>query len=255
MGAEHGHSLYFHGHSVVHTLPAQLKVAALLAFMLLVVATPAGLLWPYAVHLVLILLVIRVSRVPAAYLARRMVIEVPFAVFAVALPFVADGAQVTVLGLSVSQPGLLAATALLAKSTLGVLGGVLLAATTEARDLLIGLTRLRVPGLLVQIAGFMVRYVEVVAGEARRMAIARTARGFQARSPRQWPTLARSLGTLFVRSYERGERVHLAMLSRGYAGALPDLDAAAPTRRQTLTAAVLPLGAAVVWVTARVSAG
>ena len=36
------------------------------------------------------------------------------------------------------------------------------------------------------------------------------------RSPRHWPALGRTLGALFVRSYERGERVHLAMLSRGY---------------------------------------
>ena len=46
-------------------------------------------------------------------------------------------------------------------------------------------------------------------------------RGMEPRSPRNWPTLARSLGSLFIRSYERGERVHLAMLSRGYTGELP----------------------------------
>ena len=47
-------------------------------------------------------------------------------------------------------------------------------------------------------------------------------RGFDPRSPRHWPALARTLGALFVRSYERGERVHLAMLSRGYDGTLID---------------------------------
>ena len=43
-------------------------------------------------------------------------------------------------------------------------------------------------------------------------------RGCDPRSPRHWPALAKALGALFVRSYERGERVHLAMLSRGYTG-------------------------------------
>ena len=171
--------------------------------------------------------------------------EVPFVVFAVVLPFVATGPRISVLGLSVSEPGLVAAWALLAKGTLGVLAALLLAATTEPRDLLTGLTRLRLPRQLVEIMGFMVRYVEVVTGDLRRMSIALASRGFDARSPRQWPVLATCLGALFVRSYERGERVHLAMLSRGYAGSLPVL-AAAPLRVGDLgVAAALPTVAAV----------
>ena len=98
---------------------------------------------------------------------------------------------------------------------------LLLAATTEPRALLTGLERLRMPPLLVQIMGFMVRYLDVVADEVRRMRIALASRGFTARNPRHWPVVARSAGALFIRSYERGERVHLAMLSRGYDGRMP----------------------------------
>ena len=54
------------------------------------------------------------------------------------------------------------------------------------------------------------------------MRVALASRGFSARDPRHWPVLARSVGALFIRSYERGERVHLAMLSRGHGtGAAP----------------------------------
>jgi cobalt/nickel transport system permease protein len=56
--------------------------------------------------------------------------------------------------------------------------------------------------------------------------VARESRGFNPRDVRHWPVLARSAGALFIRSYERGERVHLAMLSRGYTGTLPRLGAA-----------------------------
>jgi cobalt/nickel transport system permease protein len=52
----------------------------------------------------------------------------------------------------------------------------------------------------------------------RRMRIARESRGFSGGSLRSWPVVARSAGALFIRSYERGERVHLAMLARGYEG-------------------------------------
>jgi len=245
VGADHGHTLHYHGHSIVHRLPAHLKIASALGFVLLVVATPREATWPYAVHLAALLLAVRAARVPAAYLGKRLVVEVPFVVFALLVPFIGTGPRTEVLGLSLSQAGLVAAWALLVKGTLGVLTALLLAATTEPRDLLVGLARLRLPGQLVQIMGFMVRYVDVIAGELRRMSIARASRGFDARSPRHWPVLARSLGALFIRSYERGERVHLAMLSRGYAGSLPDLDIVRVSPTHLLTAAALPVAAAV----------
>ena len=166
--------------------------------------------------------VVAVARVPPTYLLKRMLVEVPFAIFAVLLPFVAQGPRTEVLGVSVSESGLHAGTALLVKGTLGVLASLTLAATTEPRLLLLGVERLRMPALIVQIAAFMLRYADVVAEEMRRMRIARASRGFEARDLRDARVLARSLGALFLRSYERGERVHLAMLSRGYTGRLPE---------------------------------
>ncbi len=218
MGAPHGHRLHFHGHSPIHRAPAHLKVAGLVVFMLVVVATPVQ--WPafFIAYAAVLAVLVALSGVPVPYLARRMVIETPVLLFAALLPFIATGPQVVVLGLSLSEPGLVAAGSLVTKATLGVLGSLLLAATTEPRDLLAGLERLRVPAQLVQIMGFMVRYLDVVTDELRRMKTARESRGFTARNPRHWPVLGRSAGALFIRSFERGERVHLAMISRGYDG-------------------------------------
>ena len=221
VGAGHGHRLHVHGHSPIHRAPAHLKVLALLGFMLVVVATPHAW-WPaYGVYLAVLVAVIAVSRVPFGYLARRLVVETPVVVFAIVLPFIAHGERIDVLGVEVSRAGLIGSGVLLAKATLGVLAGLTLAATTEPQHLLAGLERLRLPTQLVQIMGFMIRYLDVVTGEFQRMRIAREARGFSARDPRQWPVLAQSVGSLFIRSYERGERVHLAMLARGYDGTMP----------------------------------
>jgi cobalt/nickel transport system permease protein len=223
VGAGHGHKLHYHGHSWAHRAPAHLKVLTLLVFVLLVVATPRDWFAAYAAYLGVLVVVVATTGVPPLYIARRMVVEVPFLVFAALMPFIASGPRVEVLGLAVSGPGLEAAWGLLAKGTLGVLASLTLAATTEPRDLLAGLERLRLPNLLVQIMGFMIRYLDVVTDEMRRMRIARESRGFSARDVRHWPVLARSAGALFIRSYERGERVHLAMLSRGYTGTMPDV--------------------------------
>ena len=221
MGAGHGHRLHYHGHSPVHRAQPHHKILALLGFVLVVVATPREWFLAYAGFLAVLGVVIAVSRVPVTYLLKRLVVEVPFVVFAVLMPFIALGPQVEVLGVSVSQAGLLAAWGLLAKGTLGVLASLTLAATTEAHDVLRGLQRLRMPELIVQIMGFMIRYLDIVTDEMRRMLTAMRSRGCDLRAPRHWPALAKALGALFIRSYERGERVHLAMLSRGYTGRLP----------------------------------
>ncbi|GGR64272.1 cobalt/nickel transport system permease protein [Nocardioides luteus] len=202
-------------------MPAHLKVLALVGFMLVVVATPREWFAAYAAFLAVLVTVGAVGRVRPGWVLKRMVVEVPFVVFAVLMPFIAQGPRVEVLGLSLSESGLLSAWGLLAKGTIGVIAGLLLAATTTPQELVRGLERLRLPQQLVQIMAFMVRYLEVVTDEMRRMAVARASRGFVARNPLHWPVLARSVGALFIRSFERGERVHLAMVSRGYTGRMP----------------------------------
>ena len=105
MGAAHGHRLHHHGHSVVHRTPAHLKLLALVSFMLVVVATPRGW-WPaFLCYAALLAGVVALSRVPVSYLAKRMVIETPFLVFALAVPFIAEGPRVEVLGVPVSRAG------------------------------------------------------------------------------------------------------------------------------------------------------
>ena len=202
----------------MHRAPAHVKILAMLLFVVAVVATPREQVWAFGAHLVVLLLAVAWSGIPVRHLLPRMAVEIPFVCFALLMPLVATGPRVDVGPLSLSEPGLWGAWAILAKATLGTLASVLLASTTEPADIVEGLARLRVPGQLVQIIGFMIRYATVVGGQLRQMRIARESRGFVGRSWRTWSALSGTLGALFVRSYERGERVHLSMLSRGYTG-------------------------------------
>ncbi|MDX3096328.1 cobalt ECF transporter T component CbiQ [Streptomyces sp. ME01-24h] len=249
MGAGHAHRLYRRGHSPVHALPPQCKIAAVFCFVLVVVSTPRSAVWAFGLYAALLATVAAVARVPAGFWLRRLLVEVPFVAFAFLMPFVAEGPRTEVLGLSLSVNGLWGAWNILAKGTLGVAASVLLASTTELRELLLGLQRLRLPALLVQIASFMIRYGDVITDEMRRMRVARASRGFEARGPRHWGVLAKSAGALFIRSYERGERVHLAMVSRGYAGSMPVIDDVTATRVQWSYAAALPAAALAVCLT------
>jgi cobalt/nickel transport system permease protein len=246
VAAGHAHALYLPGTSPLHRAPPQCKLAAGLLLVLAVVATPREAVWAYGLYALGLVGLARVGRVPLPILARRLVIELPFLLFALFLPLVGQGERVEVAGVPLATEGLWAAWNIVAKGTLGVAVSVILAATTPVPELLRGLERLRLPRAFTSVAGFMVRYADVIAGEVRRMRIARISRGHDPRWIWQARAVAASAGTLFIRSYERGERVYLAMVSRGYAGSMPVLGDLAASRGQWLAALAVPAAAALV---------
>ncbi|MFO7962212.1 MAG: cobalt ECF transporter T component CbiQ [Nitriliruptoraceae bacterium] len=245
MGAGHAHALYVHEHSVAHRLPAHVKIVATFAVTVLIATTPNRQAVAFAGFAVLLAIVARLSRIPGRFLLARLVVVAPFLLAALFLPFVASGPRVEVLGVSVAEAGLWGGLGLAARALLGATASLLLVATTEVPDLLRGLERLRVPALLTQIAAFMVRYLEVIVGEVTRQRRAMTARGYDPRWFWQLKPLAAGLGVLFVRSYERGERVHAAMLARGFTGQLPALVEEPPTPRSAWLVALAVPGVAV----------
>jgi cobalt/nickel transport system permease protein len=225
MSGGHGTSdrLVHAGDSVVHRLPAETKIVAALVFVVAVVATPSRSLSSLAIDTALLGVVVGLARLRLAWVLRRLRVELPFVAFAVFLPWFGGDPRVDALGLSLSEPGVWAAWNVLSKGTIGVLVAIVLVGTTPVAELLAGFERLRVPVVITGIAGFMIRYLDVVAGESDRIRVARLSRGGNQRWLWQARGVASSAGSLFVRSYERGERVHLAMLARGFDGSMPRL--------------------------------
>ena len=206
----------------------------------MVVATPITYWISYLLFFTLILGVILIAKLPLLTVFKRSLIEIPFILFAVLMPFFGTGKSSIFFGFTIYEEGLLAAAAIVAKGTIGVLGAIALSATSTAKDILQGLERLKLPAILVNIATFSLRYINVVSDEMERMKVARIARGFQSRGVRDWKILGSAAAALFIRSYERGERVHLAMLSRGFTGALPKISNDSPSRKDLLGAVALP---------------
>ena len=244
MGAGHSHPLHLARDSPVHRLAPEVKIVAVLLFTVVVVATPRTEFLAFAGYGALLVAVTVLARVPVPWLAKRATIEMPFVLLAVALPLAGHGARVDWLGLSLSIDGLYGAWNIFAKGTLGVLASLLLAASTTMRDLILGLDRLRCPVVFTQIATFMLRYLDVLADDARRMRIARLSRGYDPRFLWQVKAFAVGIGSLFLRTYERGERVYLAMVSRGYTGRLPDPVTTPVPAAHWMASAVLPVASA-----------
>ena len=132
MGAGHSHPLYRDGDSPVHRLPGEVKIVCLVVFVLAVVATPRELFWPFGLFALILLATWWVARIPLRWMLPRMLIEVPFVVLAVLLPFAEGGERVTVAGVELSVVGLYAAWGIVAKGTLGVAASLTVAATTTA---------------------------------------------------------------------------------------------------------------------------
>jgi cobalt/nickel transport system permease protein len=252
MAGGHVHALYRHGDTTLHRLPPHTKIVAAFAFVFAVVATPREAFWAFGLYAAALAGLAAWAHLGFKFVATRLVIEVPFLIAVAFLPFISGGEQTTVLGVSVSIEGLWDFWNILAKATLGLMTSVVLAGTTQIPEMLRGFDTLRTPRILTAIVGFMVRYMDVVLGDLRRQQVAMRSRGYSASWLGQIRPFAQSVGSLFVRSYERGERVYLAMASRGYAGHMPAVatDHASPP----VWAAVLALPAAA-WVAAGIAAG
>ena len=216
MGGGHAHHLQIAGDTLLHRLPAHAKIVGLVTFALAVVATPAPGWVPLGTALVIgVALVVR-SGAPGRHIGRRLLVEVPFLIFAVVLPFVATGERTSIGPVTVSAPGLMASWLLVAKATSAVLAATAFSVTTTSRDIVAGLQRCacprRRPSCLHARAS--------VVGIDTDAHCSRVMRLQEPLGPRQ--VLAALAPCSSAAS--NAVTVHVAMLSRGWTGQLPVLD-------------------------------
>ena len=232
---------YYRGTSLIHRLDPRLKLLATLAFVLVASSTPPRA-WPaFALLAVLVLTAILASQIPPVEVLRRSLIALPFAgMIALSLPFTRGGQPVWTWRpfgweLTVTDQGLILCGAVAAKAWLSVLAAALLLACTPLFDLLQAMRVLHVPAVLTATMSFMYRYLFVLGEEAGRLQTARAARSAGSGGSLAWRTrvLGGMIGSLFIRSYERSERIYAAMLSRGFAGEIHSLARLAWQRRDS----------------------
>ncbi len=219
-----GERFYVHRHSPIHSLAPHAKILAILGLLVIVVATPIQNYIAFIAYFSLVIALVLIAKLPIWQSLKRTTIEIPFIFFAILMPFVSPD----------KEAAKIAAISIIAKATIGTLLAIILSGTTPAREILRGFETLKMPALIVQIASFMLRYLNVINDEMERMTVARASRGFEPKGIRDWKFLAAAAGALFIRSYERGERVHLSMISRGYDGKLPSVQSQLVAKHEIL---------------------
>ena len=221
------------GDSFVHRLDPRAKLIATLAFIIAAVITPQARWEVFAAMATLLVIVIVLSGLSPLMILKRALLALPFVLAALPVLFNRSGGselfEVPVFGWTATTEGLEALTSILLRSWLSVIAATLLTATTEADHILRSLRAIGVPYILVSTMSFMWRSIFVIGEEAQRMLRARESRsvklGKKVGGSIRWraSVAGHMVGSLFLRTINRSERIYVAMQSRGYTGELRSL--------------------------------
>jgi cobalt ECF transporter T component CbiQ len=189
--------------SPVHRVPAGVKVLAALSIVIATALVPIRFPGFFLAVVGLLLLVAGVSRIPPAFVLRRLALLEPFVLGIGLLMLLEPGGWWHFLVFAL-------------RSTVCLLTMTLLSNTTPFSEVLGVLKAARCPALLVTLLALTYRYLFVLVDETERMQRARLSRTFTRSRSRTWKRTGSLAGQLFVRTSERADRVFAAMCARGW---------------------------------------
>jgi cobalt/nickel transport system permease protein len=241
---------YHETNSFVHRLDPRVKVVVTVLYILSNALLPDGAWIAFGFSWLFLLLSNLLSHLGAGFTFRRSLVALPFALIALTVLFSMPGQPLSSFhflfwDLTITDAGLLRFVSILVRSWLSVQMAILLVAVARFPDLIHALEHLRVPLILTTIIAFLYRYLFVLTDEVLRLRRARESRAAAAPGKRSggsvaWraQTAGHMAGQLFLRSYERSDRVYNAMLARGFKGHMETINPHELRRRDYLTVAL-----------------
>lgn len=241
---------YHESNSFIHRLDPRVKVVVTIVYILSNALLPDGAWVAFGLSWFLLLFANVLSNLGITFTFKRSFVALPFALVAITVLFSIPGNPLTTFrfllwDLTITDMGLLRFESILIRSWLSVQMAILLVATARFPDIIHALEHLRVPAILTTIIAFLYRYLFVLVDEVFRLLRAREARsaavpGVRAGGSVAWRAgvAGNMAGQLFLRSYERSDRVYNAMLARGYTGHLNTINPHELRRVDYLTTAL-----------------
>jgi cobalt/nickel transport system permease protein len=203
--------------TAIHRLDPRAKVLATLGFILSVVSCGKYELSPLLPYFIFPAALIGLADLPAGFIARKVLIVVPFA-FLVGMfnPFI-DRAPLLAIGSVVISGGVVSWVAIIVKAALTVSAALILVATTGFPSVCRALEQMGMPQAFAVQLLFLYRYIFVLTDEGGRASRARALRscGKKGLGIRSFSSL---VGHLLLRTWQRAERIHTSMLARGFSG-------------------------------------
>ena len=227
---------YHEKESFLHRLDPRVKVLVTVIFIVSNALLPDAAWIAFVFAWMFVLAANLLSKLGLGYTFKRSIIALPFALIAITVLFSIPGKPIAsfhffMSDFTITDAGLLRFVSILIRAWLSVQMAILLVAVTRFPDLIHALEHLRVPAILTTIIAFLYRYLFVLTDEVFRLLRARQARSAAAPGSRSgggvvWraKVAGNMAGQLFLRSYERSDRIYNAMVARGYSGHLYTLN-------------------------------
>jgi len=203
--------------TVIHRLDPRAKVLTAIFFVAAVVSVNkyevSGLL-PFVIYPVVLL---ALGNLPPGYLLKKILLAAPFAVLIGIFNPMLDRAVLVQLGPLGISGGWVSFTSILIRFVLTVSAAMILVATTSFNGVCAALEKMAVPTVFVVQLLFLYRYLFVLVEEASRLTRARSLRSFDGKGMGV-KVFSSMIGQLLLRSFDRAQRIHQAMLCRGFDG-------------------------------------
>ncbi len=205
------------GDTVIHRVDPRAKVLTTVLFIIAVISVgkyQVSALLPFflfpAVNLSL-------GNLPAGYLARKILILSPFILFvAVFNPIFDTGTMIRIGNIGISG-GWLSFASIIIRYTLTVGAAFILIATTGFGEICTACEKMGLPKAFAVQLLFLYRYIFVLGDEVTRVSRARELRSFGKRG-KGLKVFGSIVGNLLLRTWDRAQRIHTAMLCRGFRG-------------------------------------
>jgi len=200
------------------------KIIFALAFLFCVLTARKINTWEFLCYLVILLIWTALARPPFLLMLKRLTILIPIYILLTVTAFFYSEStvnytiQLRIFDLTITDYGISRLYTYCVKTTLSLYALILTFSTESITTILYGLRKLKFPKILLNILFLSSRYIEVIGRQAQRMLRAKKSRTFHLTISGQYHAAGAFLGSLFLRSMFRAERVYRSMLARDYTG-------------------------------------
>lgn len=229
--------------SPIHKFDPRLKIIVSLFLLVAVVVTPNDRIIDHILFLPFLIAALVISKLPFGAILRRMLVVLPLVlIISISLPFVKPGRPVLqfdfFVPITLTSTGLETFISVIIKATFATWIMTILTASTQFRDLLAAMQQMKFPRIFTSLLGFVYRYIFLFIDELEHLNIGRRSRSFGNNTVLAVKGLGWMISSLFVRSFDRGERIYQAMCARGFDGVFITTTEMKITQKEVITASV-----------------
>lgn len=210
--------LLAHGDSPLHCLDARAKVLVTILFIILVVSFDRYQVAPLLPFSLFPAVMIARSGIPPLFVAKKTALLCPLILVIGIFNPLFDRTVLIEIGPWAISGGWISLASMLLRTLLTISAALILVGTTGFTAVCQALEKLGMPQVFAVQLLFLYRYLFVLTEEAARTTRARDLRSFGERGAGV-AIFGSQIGHLLLRTWQRAERIHMAMLARGFAGA------------------------------------